>query len=272
MEIIQNKENFAMNLDLLASVALRLETESPTKILANPTFYPIMPKKSELIEADNQPIDLSSSRNSIFNSDSTSSEEPIDLSMNSHVMPAKLRSKMTKSTKSIKSRIPIATRLATEPKILTATKPKNQDDLSSIQITTKPTKVKSENAEDQKIVIKTPEATSFFGSMRKRKAASKTPDELKDEEYYVKRQKNNEAARKSREAKNLAAELARRKLEILEEENTELMTDYNEQLEQLISFRIMADNCPELKQHLEKSLKKHPDLVIMKSIMEMPSI
>ena len=51
--------------------------------------------------------------------------------------------------------------------------------------------------ENTKIQVKTPKLTYTLRGMRKRKPSTKTPDDLKDQEYYEKRHRNNLAGKRA---------------------------------------------------------------------------
>ena len=73
-----------------------------------------------------------------------------------------------------------------------------------------------------KIEVKTPRLTFTLRGLRKRKPSTKTPDYLKDQDYFVKRERNNLAAKKSRNNKHQAIRTSELKFRQLEKEREEL--------------------------------------------------
>jgi len=103
---------------------------------------------------------------------------------------------------------------------------------------------------DLKILVKTPKLSYTLRGMRKRKPSTKTPDSLKDEDYYEKRRRNNLAAKKSRNNKNLAVEQSAIRLKQLETERFELDQELGKEIMimKLIQEKMQEDE--QLKQRV----------------------
>jgi len=122
--------------------------------------------------------------------------------------------------------------------------------------------------ENCKIEVKTPKLTYTLRGMRKRKASTKTPDDQRDQEYYEKRHRNNEAARKSRNNKNLAIQTSAFKLKQLEREREELELEFGREMMmmQFIQQKMASDD--NLKQRV-MAMAKEKDLVQFMKVLSL---
>ena len=104
--------------------------------------------------------------------------------------------------------------------------------------------------ENVKIEVKMPKLTYTLRGMRTRKPSTKTPDHLKDEDYYAKRERNNLAARKSRNNKNAAIRTSALKCSQLENERKELDLDLGEQIMIMKHLQEKMEADPTLKERV----------------------
>ena len=122
--------------------------------------------------------------------------------------------------------------------------------------------------ENVKIEVKTPKLTYTLRGMRKRKASTKTPDFMKDEEYYAKRERNNLAAKKSRNNKYQAIRTSELKLKQLENEREELDLQLGKEI---MIMKLIQDKMSEdshLKQRL-LDLVEDRQLDYFKKVLEL---
>lgn len=124
--------------------------------------------------------------------------------------------------------------------------------------------------ENVKIEVKTPKLTYTLRGMRTRKPSTKTPDHLKDEEYYAKRERNNEAARKSRNNKNAAIRTSELKLKQLEAERKQLDEDVGQEILIMKFLQMKMEADPALKERVmtlveEKKLTSFNKVLNLKS-------
>lgn len=119
-----------------------------------------------------------------------------------------------------------------------------------------------------KIEVKTPKLTYTLRAMRKRKPSTKTPDHLKDREYYEKRKRNNLAARKSRNNKNAAIKSSALKLAQLENERKELDWNLGKEIMvmKFLQEKMKAD--PVLKEHV-MNLVDENELAYFRKVLEL---
>ncbi|CAJ0602428.1 unnamed protein product [Cylicocyclus nassatus] len=87
--------------------------------------------------------------------------------------------------------------------------------------------------------------TSITQSMRESPAPSKkkpnpVPPELKDEAYYERRKRNNESARRSREARRQKEDVNFRKLELVQQDNIRLKAELQRVVMELERLKYMA--------------------------------
>ncbi|KAL6739022.1 hypothetical protein Aduo_012515 [Ancylostoma duodenale] len=87
--------------------------------------------------------------------------------------------------------------------------------------------------------------TSITQSMRESPAPSKkkphpVPQELKDEAYYERRKRNNESARRSREARRQKEDVNCRKLELVQQDNIRLKAELQRVVMELERLKYMA--------------------------------
>ncbi|VDM79595.1 unnamed protein product, partial [Strongylus vulgaris] len=87
--------------------------------------------------------------------------------------------------------------------------------------------------------------TSITQSMRESPAPSKkkphpVPAELKDEAYYERRKRNNESARRSREARRQKEDVNFRKLEIVQQDNIRLKAELQRVVMELERLKYLA--------------------------------
>ncbi|KAK6747277.1 hypothetical protein RB195_000469 [Necator americanus] len=87
--------------------------------------------------------------------------------------------------------------------------------------------------------------TSITQSMRESPAPSKkkphpVPQEMKDEAYYERRKRNNESARRSREARRQKEDVNSRKLELVQQDNLRLKAELQRVVMELERLKYMA--------------------------------
>lgn len=101
-----------------------------------------------------------------------------------------------------------------------------------------------------KIEVKTPKLTYTLRAMRTRKPSTKTPDHLKDQDYFEKRERNNLAARKSRNNKNAAIRTSALKLNQLEQERKELDWELGKEIMIMKFLQEKMETDPALKERV----------------------
>lgn len=103
-----------------------------------------------------------------------------------------------------------------------------------------------------KVEVKTLNMSYIFNDLRDRKPSTKTPDSMKDEEYFEKRRLNNEAARKSRQKKEIAIRTAQIKLEHLKEERKNLNEEFEKEILMMKLFQLKMTNDSEFNERATK--------------------
>ncbi|PIO61535.1 basic region leucine zipper [Teladorsagia circumcincta] len=84
------------------------------------------------------------------------------------------------------------------------------------------------------------ESPSSTTSSNSKKKPNPVPVELKDEAYYERRKRNNESARRSREARRQKEDINFRKLELVQQDNLRLKAELQRVLMELERLKYMA--------------------------------
>lgn len=124
--------------------------------------------------------------------------------------------------------------------------------------------------ENVKIEVKTPKLTYTLRGMRNRKPSTKTPDHLKDQDYFEKRERNNLAARKSRNNKNAAIRTSALKVKQLESERKELDGDLGEQILIMKFLQMKMEADPALSERV-MTIVQEKQLAHFSKVLELKS-
>jgi hypothetical protein len=92
------------------------------------------------------------------------------------------------------------------------------------------------------------------GAGKIRKPSIKTPESLKEADYYEKRRRNNAAARKSRNAKNEANKRSFMKAKVEEEKNTWLNEKIGEEIVSMLKVKVLMHNNLNLRNRIFEAI------------------